>query len=57
MSDPNPYADDSYKWGPPQPQGNPPTMPSFITVMSPSESIGTPPPPCCTGRLKPGSVG
>ncbi|MFF9685105.1 hypothetical protein [Streptomyces sp. NPDC014623] len=27
MSDPNPYADDSYKWGPPQPQGNPPTMP------------------------------
>ena len=28
MSDPNPYADDSYKWGPPQQQpGNPPTMP------------------------------
>ncbi|MFG2590827.1 hypothetical protein OG379_24005 [Streptomyces sp. NBC_01166] len=27
MSDPNPYADDSYKWGPPQPPGNPPTMP------------------------------
>ncbi|MBM7437188.1 hypothetical protein [Streptomyces sp. HB132] len=27
MSDPNPYADDSYKWGPPQSQGNPPTMP------------------------------
>ncbi|WP_405811585.1 hypothetical protein OG524_22630 [Streptomyces sp. NBC_01520] len=27
MSDPNPYADDSYKWGPPQQPGNPPTMP------------------------------
>ncbi|GAA2995095.1 hypothetical protein [Streptomyces fulvorobeus] len=28
MSDPNPYADDSYTWGPPQHQpGNPPTMP------------------------------
>ncbi|MER7138553.1 hypothetical protein ABT358_18570 [Streptomyces sp. NPDC000341] len=27
MSDPNPYADDSYKWGPAQPPGNPPTMP------------------------------
>ncbi|WP_069171064.1 hypothetical protein [Streptomyces griseus] len=27
MSDPSPYADDSYKWGPPQPPGNPPTMP------------------------------
>ncbi|MFE7041325.1 hypothetical protein ACFU9X_18335 [Streptomyces atratus] len=25
MSDPNPYADDSYKWGPPQQPGNPPT--------------------------------
>ncbi|MFC9247290.1 hypothetical protein ACFT7S_25805 [Streptomyces sp. NPDC057136] len=27
MSDPNPYADDSYTWGPPQQPGNPPTMP------------------------------
>ncbi|MEV6744110.1 hypothetical protein AB0N21_06855 [Streptomyces sp. NPDC051080] len=27
MSDPNPYADDSYKWGPaPQQPGNPPTV-------------------------------
>ncbi|MFF1836865.1 hypothetical protein ACFVXE_22070 [Streptomyces sp. NPDC058231] len=26
MSDPNPYADDSYKWGPPQQPGNPPTF-------------------------------
>ncbi|MFD4942533.1 hypothetical protein ACFVYE_34340 [Streptomyces sp. NPDC058239] len=26
MSDPNPYADDSYKWGPPQNPGNPPTV-------------------------------
>ncbi|MFF2327728.1 MULTISPECIES: hypothetical protein [unclassified Streptomyces] len=27
MSDPNPYADDSYKWGTPQQPGNPPTVP------------------------------
>ncbi|WP_326592033.1 hypothetical protein [Streptomyces brevispora] len=27
MSDPNPYADDSYKWGPPQQPGYPPTVP------------------------------
>ncbi|MEV6163744.1 hypothetical protein AB0L71_17740 [Streptomyces sp. NPDC052052] len=27
MSEPNPYADDSYKWGPPQQPGNPPTVP------------------------------
>ncbi|MFI6646398.1 hypothetical protein ACIBI8_02070 [Streptomyces sp. NPDC050529] len=27
MSDPNPYADDSYKWGPPQQPGGPPTVP------------------------------
>ncbi|MEU8705163.1 hypothetical protein [Streptomyces sp. NPDC048565] len=27
MSDPNPYADDSYKWGPRQPPGHSPTMP------------------------------
>uniref|UniRef100_A0AAU3GRR6 Uncharacterized protein n=1 Tax=Streptomyces sp. NBC_01401 TaxID=2903854 RepID=A0AAU3GRR6_9ACTN len=27
MSDPNPYADDSYKWGPQQPPGHSPTMP------------------------------
>ena len=26
MSDPNPYAGDSYKWGPPQQPGNPPTV-------------------------------
>ncbi|WP_327369424.1 hypothetical protein [Streptomyces sp. NBC_01217] len=26
MSDPNPYADDSYKWGPPQQPANPPTV-------------------------------
>jgi hypothetical protein len=26
VSDPNPYADDSYKWGPPQQPGHPPTM-------------------------------
>jgi hypothetical protein len=26
LSDPNPYADDSYKWGPPQQPGNPPTV-------------------------------
>ncbi|MEU9623456.1 hypothetical protein ACIP4W_11460 [Streptomyces sp. NPDC088846] len=26
MSDPNPYADDSYKWGPPQQPGHPPTV-------------------------------
>ncbi|MCM2412208.1 MULTISPECIES: hypothetical protein [unclassified Streptomyces] len=27
MSDPNPYGDDSYKWGPPQQPGGPPTVP------------------------------
>lgn len=27
MSDPNPYPDDSYKWGPPQQPGSPPTVP------------------------------
>ncbi|MCX4674758.1 hypothetical protein OG413_05375 [Streptomyces sp. NBC_01433] len=26
MTEPNPYADDSYKWGPPQQPGHPPTV-------------------------------
>lgn len=41
MSDPNPYADDSYKWGPPQPQGNPPTMPDGQSYGYPA--AGAPP--------------
>ncbi|KDQ69093.1 hypothetical protein ACIPJG_08995 [Streptomyces halstedii] len=39
MSDPNPYADDSYKWGPPQQPGNPPTMPD-----GPGQGYGSTPP-------------
>ncbi|WP_411081968.1 hypothetical protein [Streptomyces sp. cmx-18-6] len=37
MSEPNPYADDAYKWGPPQQPGHPPTM-------ADGQGYGYPPP-------------
>lgn len=45
MSDPNPYADDSGKWGPPQQPGNPPTVPDAQGYGYPgagTPSAGTP---------------
>ncbi|MFG2597028.1 hypothetical protein [Streptomyces sp. NPDC048462] len=42
MSDPNPYADDSYKWGPAQQPASPPTMPDGQAYGYPA--AGTPAP-------------
>ncbi|MFF1920997.1 hypothetical protein ACFVW8_10550 [Streptomyces sp. NPDC058221] len=54
MSDPNPYADDSYKWGPPQQPGGPPTVPDGQGYPGPGNPVYGYPQPLPESATGPG---